>query len=91
VAHCGSLVYSGLHETLLVAVLDRVRDQAANEAERHEIIDVYVAQITEIIEDTPTTTEQAFGIIDMIAADLKSDWEEMRASEPISRAAARKA
>jgi hypothetical protein len=36
------------------------------------------------------TTEQAFGIIDMIAADLKSDWEEMRASEPISRAAARK-
>jgi hypothetical protein len=23
VAHCGSLVYSGLHETLLVAVLER--------------------------------------------------------------------
>jgi hypothetical protein len=71
-------------------LLDRVRDQAANEAERREIIDVYVAQITEIIEDTAMTTEQAFGIIDMIAADLKSDWEEMRASEPISRAAARK-
>jgi hypothetical protein len=71
-------------------LLDRVRDQAANEAERREIIDLYVAQITEIIEDTAMTTEQAFGIIDMIAADLKSDWEEMRASEPISRAAARK-
>ena len=71
-------------------LLDRVRDQAANEAERREIIDVYVAQITEIIEDTAMTTEQAFGIIDMIAADLKSGWEEMRASEPISRAAARK-
>ena len=60
-------------------LLDRVRDQAANEGERREII-----------EDTAMTTEQAFGIIDMIAADLKSDWEEMRASEPISRAAARK-
>jgi len=71
-------------------LLDRVRDHAADEAERREIIDVYVAQITEIIEDTATTTEQAFAIIDKIAADLKSDWEEMRASEPISRAAARK-
>ena len=28
-------------------LLDRVRDHAADEAERREIIDVYVAQITE--------------------------------------------
>ena len=71
-------------------LLDRVRDHAANEAERREIIDVYVAQITEIIEDTATTTEQAFAIIDKIAADLRSDWEKMRAFESVSRAAARK-
>src|SRR6516162_5435183 len=68
-------------------LLDRVRDHAADDAERREIIDVYVAQITEIIEDTATTTKQAFAIIDKIAADLRS---KMRASEPISRAAARK-
>jgi hypothetical protein len=97
---CGAMIeipkpqsYDSLRKQLrgvVTDLLDRVRDQAANEAERREIIDVYVAQITEIIEDTAMTTEQAFGIIDMIAADLKSDWEEMRASEPISRAAARK-
>src|SRR5215510_11406103 len=68
---CGAMIeipkpqsYDSLRNQLrgvVTDLLDRVRDQAANEAERREIIDVYVAQITEIIEDTAMTTKQAFG------------------------------
>jgi hypothetical protein len=44
-----------------------------------------VTHLDQAIIDTHTETSDIDCIIDMIAADLKSDWEEMRASEPISR------
>jgi hypothetical protein len=86
--------YAELKDDLLRSIDDLLGvagKHATNDDGRRDVIELCMAHITENIEDLATTTEQAFAIIDEIAAELKRQWQEMREDgNSGSRAAKRK-